>query len=107
MEEVVFTSVGLLDLLSQIDELSEYDIDVTDNNGDITVSIGDSAYQISKPKDTVEIPEEAIAEISDIADDAISEVENSDTVVESGVIKEALKTLLVGGAVRLISKLVG
>lgn len=106
MEEVVFTSAGLLDLLSQIDELSEYDIDVTDNNGSITISIGDSAYQISKPKDTVEIPEEAIAEISDIADEAISDVDNTQSV-ESGVIKEALKTLLVGGAVRLISKLVG
>lgn len=105
MEEVVFTSAGLLDFLSQIDELSDYDIDLDDNNGNITISIGDSAYQISKPKDTVELPEEAVAEISEIADEALSDVDTTDTI-ESGIIKEALKTLLVGGAVRLITKIV-
>lgn len=106
MEEVVLTSVGILELLSQIDELSDYDIDVTDNNGKITISIGDSIYDIQKPSNTVEVPEEAVAEIADIADDAVSDIEPTDTTIESGIIKEALKTLLLGGAVRLISKIV-
>ena len=102
MEEVVFTTSGLLDLLAQIDELSEYNIDVSDNNGNVTVTIGDSVYSIEKPTDEVEVPEQALAEISDIADEAIVDV---DTTIESGVIKEALKTLLVGGAVRLVTKI--
>lgn len=103
MEETIFTSAGLLDLLSQIDELSEYNIDLNDTNGDITLTIGDSTYSISKPQEAVEVPEGAVAEISEIADSAISNVEAS--TVESGIIKEALKTLLVGGAVRLVAKM--
>ena len=104
MEEIVFTSAGLLDLLSQIDELKDYDMNLDDNNGAISLTIGDSVYSISKPKDTVEVSEEAIAAISDIADEALSGVDTSESI-ESGVIKEALKTLLVGGAVRLVAKI--
>ena len=104
MEEVVFTSAGLLDFLSQIDELKDYDIDLNDNNGAISLTIGDSVYSISKPTETVEVSEEVLTEISDIADEALSDVETSQPV-ESGVIKEALKTLLVGGAVRLVGKI--
>lgn len=104
MEEVVFTSSGLLDLLSQIDELKDYNLNLDDNNGAISLTVGDSVYSISKPKDTVEVSEEALAEISDIADEALSDVDTSESI-ESGVIKEALKTLLVGGAVRLVAKI--
>lgn len=105
MEEVIFTSAGLLDLLSQIDELKDYDMDLNDNNGDITLTIGDSTYSISKPTDEVEIPEDALEEISDIADDAVNNISEEVEPIESGVIKEALKTLLVGGAVRLVAKI--
>lgn len=104
-EEVIFTSAGLLDLLSQIDELKDYDMDLNDNNGDITLTIGDSTYSISKPTEEVEIPEDALGEISDIADVAINNISNEAEPIESGVIKEALKTLLVGGAVRLVAKI--
>ena len=102
MEEVVFTSAGLLDLLSQINELSDYDIDLNDNNGDITLTIGESVYSIAKPDEAIEVPEEVVEEVSEIAESAISDIP---TTVESGIIKEALKTLLVGGAVRLVAKM--
>lgn len=105
MEEVIFTSAGLLDLLSQIDELKDYDMHLDDNNGDITLTIGDSTYTISKPTDDVEIPEEALEEISDIANEAVNSFDEVPEAVESGIVKEALKTLLVGGAVRLVAKI--
>lgn len=105
MEEIIFTSAGVLDLLSQIDELSGYDIDLNDNNGNITLTIGESVYKISRPGDTVEAPEEVVAEISEIADEAIANVSDGPAPVESGLVKELLKTLLVGGAVRLTTKI--
>ncbi len=105
MEEIIFTSAGLLDLLSQIDELKDYDMHLDDNNGAITLTIGDSTYAISKPTDEVEIPEEALEEISDIANDTVDSFDEEPEVVESGIVKEALKTLLVGGAVRLVAKI--
>jgi hypothetical protein len=105
MEEVIFTSAGLLDLLSQIDELKDYDMHLDDNNGAITLTIGDSTYAISKPTDEVEIPEEALEEISDIASDTVDSFDEEPEAVESGIVKEALKTLLVGGAVRLVAKI--
>lgn len=104
MEEVVFTSAGLVDLLSQIDELSDKDINLNDTDGNITLSIGGTSYSIKKPTDVVEVSEQALSEISDIADEAIADMDSYDPV-ESGVIKEALKTLLVGGAVRLVAKI--
>lgn len=104
MEEVVFTSVGLVNLLAQIDELSDKNIDLSDNNGAITLTIGDSSYSIKKPTDVVEVSGQALSEISDIADDAVNDLDNS-SPIESGIVKEALKTLLVGGAVRLVAKI--
>lgn len=104
MEEVVFTSAGLVDLLSQIDELADKNIDLNDNNGNISLTIGDTQYAIQKPTETVEISEQALSEISDIADDVISDMEAPEAI-ESGIVKEALKTLLVGGAVRLVAKM--
>lgn len=104
LEEVVFTSAGLVDLLAQIDELSDKNINMSDNNGAITLTIGDSSYSIKKPTDVVEISEQALSEITEIADDAINDIDNS-SPIESGIVKEALKTLLVGGAVRLVAKI--
>ncbi|MBP5433666.1 hypothetical protein [Ruminococcus sp.] len=105
MEETVFTSAGVLDLLSQIDELRDYDIHLDDNNGNISLTIGETTYKIAEPEEVIEVPEEVVAEISDIADEAVGSIAGEPEPVESGLIKEALKTLLVGGAVRLAAKI--
>lgn len=105
MEETVFTSAGVLDLLSQIDELRDYDIHLDDNNGNISLTIGETTYKIAEPEDVIEVPEEVVAEISDIADETVGSIAEEPEPVESGLVKEALKTLLVGGAIRLVSKI--
>ena len=91
MEETIFTSAGVLDLLSQIDELKDYDINLDDNNGEINLTIGDSTYKISKPKDTVEVSEDALSEISDIADNAIDGIVDEPETIESGIIDQTLQ----------------
>lgn len=123
--ETLFTAAAVLDLLRQIDELSDKDIDVFDNESFALITIGDNQYRIDyNTAEEVEVPEEAVDEVTDIIEDTYDElgssgvdyeevsdiVEDEDgnlDVVEGGIIKEALKTLAIGGLVRLTGKLVG
>lgn len=115
-QETLFTSVALLDFLRQIDELSDLDIDLIDTGDNLTVKIGESSYNIDlKQAEEVEVEEDTVEQVNDIADEALEDLEpegieiseETEEVVEGGIIKEALKSLLVGGMVRLTSKLVG
>lgn len=107
---LLLTPASLVDFLSQIDELSEKSISLNSNNGYIEVSIGEATYRI-RPQDEVNVPVSVddIDEVNDAADDTYDElvdngyVENSDEI-ESGIIKELIKTLAIGGMVRLAAK---
>lgn len=124
--EILFTPAALLDFLRQIDELADYDINVFDNEEFALITIGDSQYRIDfKNAEPIEVPEEVVEEVTDIVEDtydelgaegvelhdvkdvAITEDGNVEEVVEGGVIKELLKTLAVGGMVRLTGKVLG
>lgn len=124
-QETLFTAAALLDFLRQIDELSDKDIDVFDNQSFALITIGDSQYRIDyNTAEDVEVPEEAVDEVTDIIEDTYDELGASGVeyeevndfevndagnldVVEGGIIKETLKTLAIGGLVRLTGKLVG
>lgn len=115
MEQLVFTPAGLLDLLLQIDQLNECSIQLTETlDGQLQLQIDDDIYIIQpKVDDSVVISETAADELQEANDDAYADlqasgevaIEDISTVVESGVIKELAKTLLVGGLVRLTNKL--
>ena len=116
--ETLFTPAALLDFLNQIDELAEYGISVEETNGTIKVSIGSSDYTIdTADAQEIEAPAEVVDEVSDINEDTYEEIANTeyeqypdipdDAPIEAGIISEVLKTLAVGGMVRLTSKLVG
>lgn len=124
-QETLFTAAALLDFLRQIDELSDKDIDVFDNESFALITIGDNQYRINyDTAEEVEVPEEAVEEVTDIIEDTYDELgasgvdyeevnnievddEGNLNVIEGGIIKEALKTLAIGGLVRLTGKLVG
>lgn len=107
---LLLTPASLVDFLSQIDELSEKAISLNSDNGYIEVSIGEATYRI-RPQDEVNVPVSVddIDEVNEAADDTYDElvdngyVENSDEI-ESGIIKELIKTLAIGGMVRLAAK---
>ena len=114
--EILFTPAGLLDFLRQIDELSDKDISVDETGSTLTVTIGESSYGIELDQaQTVEAPDDVVDEVAEVADEAYAElgadgveVDNvEEEPVEGGIISEALKTLAVGGLVRLTSKLLG
>lgn len=107
---LLLTPASLVDFLSQIDELSEKSISLNSDNGYIAVSIGEATYRI-RPQDEVNVPVSVddIDEVNEAADDTYDElvdngyIENSDEI-ESGIIKELIKTLAIGGMVRLAAK---
>lgn len=113
--EILFTPAALLDFLRQIDELSDKDIIVNDTDATITVTIGDSTYSINTGNaEEVEVADEVVDEVAEINDTAYEEMDDvefteisEEETVEGGIIKEALKTLAVGGLVRLTGKILG
>lgn len=111
---IVFTPAAILDLLNQIDELKDYDLGLTETlDGKLQLTVGDSIYEISdETAEEVEVSEEVVDSIEDINEDAYEELAASEGFesidnqpVEAGLIKEAIKSLLLGGAVKFIKKL--
>lgn len=112
--EILLTPAALLDFLRQVDELADKDIILDENDSAITVTIGESTYSIAKnDAETVEVPDEVVDEVAEINENTYEEIDDveyteiDDEVVEGGIISEALKTLAVGGLVRLAGKIMG
>lgn len=111
MDELLFTPAAVLDLLTQVDELKDYNIGIAEGlDGKLQVTIGPSTYELSEAA-TVDIPvdDEVLDDVSDANLCAYESLSDNGTValdyINSGVIKEIAKTLLVGGLVRLTGKL--
>lgn len=113
-DEILFTPAALLDFLRQVDELADKDISIDDTGSGVNITIGDSTYAInSGDAEEVEVEPEVVDEVAEINETTYEELDDveytelDDDVVEGGIISEALKTLAVGGMVRLTSKLLG
>lgn len=111
---IIFTPAAILDLLNQIDELSEYGLGISETlDGKLQLTVGDSTYEIDvESTSEVTVPEDVSESIDDINSEAYEDLIESEEfevsdyeTIESGLIKEAVKSLLVGGAVRLVTKL--
>ena len=112
MNEILFTSSSIIDLLSQIEEFKDLDISISHSGDNIELKIGDSIYSVATDNATdIEVPSTIVSEVQDVnydAYDSMSDdvsVTDDSEVVESGVLKEIVKTLLVGGMVRLTSNI--
>ena len=115
---ILFTPAALLDFLSQIDEIAEYGVSVEEVNGDIRVKIGDSTYTVNADDaQDIEAPADVVDEVAEINEGAYDEIANTeyeqypdipdDSPIEAGIISEVVKTLAVGGMVRLTAKMLG
>lgn len=112
---IVFTPASLLEILNQIDELKEYNLSITETlDGNLQIQVGDSVYEIRTDEaEPIEVPEKVIDEVDDINEEAYTDLVETEgfeetevqDVVESGLIKEAIKSMLLGGAIKLIKQL--
>lgn len=115
MEQIVFTPSSIVDLLSKIDELNDYEIGISETlDNKLQLQIGSSVYEICDTNsEEVVVTEDVIDTVIDTNMQAYEELDQGQMEVitgkpvESGLIKEIAKSLLVGGMVRLTSKLLG
>lgn len=107
--EIVLTPAALMEFLIQVEELSGQDVGVSETlDGNIQVTIGDSVYVIDcQDAEDVNVSDKVVTEVSDINDKAYDNIINEydsvsdDSPVEGGILKELVKTLAVGGLVRM------
>ena len=114
MDSLVFTPAAILDLLSKIDELKDVNVGLSQTvDGQIQIQIGDSVYLIdSDHAEEVVIDESVVEQIEDINIDAYEDLDDSgevsvdiqdesDESIESGILKEIAKGLLIRGIIKL------
>lgn len=111
--EQLFTPAAVLDLLMQIDEIKGYNIGLTETLDDmLELTIGDSTYEIQPQSESqIEVDDSVLNTVEDANVGAYEALSESGEVeltepINSGIIKELAKTLLVGGMVRLTSKII-
>ena len=109
---LVLTPSALLAFLTNIEELKDLDISMQEDADKIEIQIGDGSYILESPESSeVEIDEMAVNEIDDLNEEGYDELADDADVeyledvegdrVNGGIIKELIKTLAVGGLVRL------
>lgn len=98
-DTLILTPSALFEFLSQINELKDKDIQVQDDGNNIIVTIGESKYTLEPGTEISEVDSEVVDTIDDINNEGYAEADES--TVEGGLIKELIKTLAIGGLVRL------
>lgn len=107
MSDIILTPSALLGFLSQIEELQDKEINFSESNDKLIVMIDSNQYVIdASGAPEIEIDEESFEQVEDAnengydeLDDDIEEVGVEE--VEGGIIKELIKTLALGGLVKM------
>lgn len=116
MDKLLLTPAALLNFLLEVDELKDLEISLLTDDSDaqsIMISIGESTYTLmpSDNEAAVAVDADDIDEVSYTEEEAITEMgassgTNQEMVnIESGILKEIAKTLMIGGMVRLTTNL--
>lgn len=112
MSDIILTPSGLLGFLSEIEELKGKEINFNESEDKLTITIDDSQYVLDASNaPEIEIDEESFEQVEDANEEGYDQLEDSDDFeivdiqgeepVEGGILKELIKTLAVGGLVRL------
>lgn len=121
LNEVMFTSAAVLDLLLQIEELQDYTLGISETpDGNLQLVVGNSVYLINgNESKTIQVEDEVVGEIEVTAEDAYNDLLNNsieidpnsemdqfddNDIIQGGIIKEIAKSLTLGGLIRFASK---
>lgn len=112
MDTLMFTPAGVLDLLSKIEELKDYELGISESldGQTLELQVGDSVYSLEMEADhNIEIDDPVLIELDDANVEAYESLVDADIIdvtedIESGLLKEIAKTLLIGGMVRFVGK---
>ena len=108
--QLMFTPASVIDLLLQIDELKDKTIIIAETpDGQLQLTIGDSIYMIDdNSSEPVEVEDDIVDIIEETNSTAFEEIEDglevSEEPIEGGIIKEAVKSLLLGGMIKFAKK---
>lgn len=109
MDEILFTPAAVIGLLTQIEELKSSDISF--NEETMSLSIGDTDYNIEADVAVdVDVDRYTIQKVAQVNEEGYEDLQQEgveiidDVPVEGGIVKELVKTLLIGGMVRLNNK---
>ena len=121
MEQLLFTPASLLSILTQIDELRDKEIEITENlDNTLQLRIGESVYVINEEQPVeFEVDEEVVEQVEELNEDTyidlqesgdidmdfVTEIDEDSTAVEGGILSELFKTLAIGGMVRLTTNM--
>ena len=107
MSNVVLTPSALLAFLNEIDELKDKEINFHESDDKISISIDDNTYVLDA-SDAIEVlvDEQSYEEVVTANEDGYEEIgedveEIESDEIESGIIKELIKTLALGGLVKM------
>lgn len=105
-EQKVLTVSGLVSFLSQIEQLKDCNIEVSENEDSICISIDECTYCLEPSLDSIVEVDSEVVDTIDVIDeegweDLSDYIEEDEDIIEGGIIKELIKTLAIGGLVRL------
>lgn len=107
MSDVMLTPSALLAFLNEIDELKDKEINFHESDDKISVSIDSNTYVLDASNSIeVQVDTQSYNELETANEDGYEEIgedieEIEDEDIESGIIKELVKTLALGGLVRM------
>ena len=107
MSDIILTPSALLGFLSEIEELKDKEITFNESDTELSIVIDGNQYlldasdavEIAVDDESFEQVEEANEDGYDELDENIEEIDNEE--VEGGIIKELVKTLALGGLIRM------
>lgn len=104
---ILLTPSALLGFLNEVEELKDKEISFNETEDSIFVTIEGNQYVINgDDAEEIEVDEESFEEVIDVNEEGYAELgedieEVTDEGIEGGIIKELVKTLALGGLIKL------
>lgn len=107
MSDVILTPSALLGFLNEVEELQDKEITIQESEDKVAIIIDGTEYVLDASDSIeVQVDEQTYEEVEDANQDGYAELgedfeDIDDEEIEGGIIKELVKTLALGGLIRM------